>query len=133
MPSSQNAVTAVANPLAHALDQNEAIQESVAQSAEELCVVAAVLSREIPDEVKTGEVAQAIQRTEELENRMQASADDLARVNQSLKDEVSTRTELERQLAAAQAELGQAHRQAAAHAPGQRRQRATARFFPWFC
>ena len=101
MPSSQNAVTAVANPLARALDQNEAIQESVAQSAEELCVVAAVLSREIPDEVKTGEVAQAIQRTEELENRMQASADDLARVNQSLKDEVSTRTGLERQLAAA--------------------------------
>lgn len=120
MPSSQNAVTAVANPLARALDQNEAIQESVAQSAEELCVVAAVLSREIPDEVKTGEVAQAIQRTEELENRMQASADDLARVNQSLKDEVSTRTGLERQLAAAQAELGQAHSQAAAHGPAQR-------------
>ena len=120
MSSFQNAVTAAANPLARALDQNEAIQESVAQSAEELCVVAAVLSREIPDEAKTGEVAQAIQRTEELENRMQASADDLARVNQSLKDEVSTRTGLERQLAAAQAELGQAHSQAAVHGPAQR-------------
>ena len=120
MPSSQNAVIAVVNPLARALDQNEAIRESVAQSAEELCVVAAVLSREIPDELKTGEVVQAIQRTEELENRMQASADDLARVNQSLKDEVSTRTELERQLAAAQVELGQAHSQTA-HLPAQRR------------
>ena len=111
MPQSQKAVTDIANPLERALDQNEAIQESVGQSAAELCVVNAVLSRKVPDNVKTGEVAQAIQRTEELENRMQASADDLVKVNQALKEEICARTDLERQLAAAQAELHQAQAQ----------------------
>lgn len=111
MPQSHKDASIAANPLARALDQNEAIQESVGQSAAELCLVNAVLSREIPDALKTGEVAQAIERTEELESRVQASADDLALVNQALKDEISARAELERQLAAAQAELGQAQQQ----------------------
>lgn len=108
MPQFQQASTIISNPLEHALDQNEAIQESVEQSAAELCVVSAVLSRKIPDHVQTGEVAQAIQRTEELEDRIQTSADDLAKVNQALKSEISARADLERQLAAAQAELSRA-------------------------
>lgn len=124
MPQFQQTATVISlNPLEHALDQNEAIQESVEQSAAELCVVSAVLSREIPDEVKTSEVIQAIQRTEELEDRIQTSADDLAKVNQTLKDEISARANLERQLAAAQAELlrtqAQPQRQSAAHLPTQ--------------
>ena len=119
MLQSQKDASIGAIPLARALDQNQAIQESVEQSAAELCLVSAVLSREIPDAMKTGEVAQAIERTEELENRVQASADDLARVNQSLKAEISARGELERQLALAQAGLDQArqHSQLAAHSP----------------
>ena len=119
MLQSQKDASIGAIPLARALDQNQAIQESVEQSAAELCLVSAVLSREIPDAMKTGEVAQAIERTEELENRGQASADDLARVNQSLKAEISARGELERQLALAQAGLDQArqHSQLAAHSP----------------
>ena len=119
MLQSQKDASIGAIPLARALDQNQAIQESVEQSAAELCLVSAVLSREIPDAMKTGEVAQAIERTEELENRVQASADDLARVNQALKAEISARGELERQLALAQAGLDQArqHSQLAAHSP----------------
>jgi len=124
MPQFQQAATVIfPNPLEHALDQNEAIQESVEQSAAELCVVSAVLSREIPDDVKTGEVVQAIQRTEELEDRIQTLADDLAKVNQTLKSEISARANLERQLAAAQAELSrvraQPQSQSAAHLPAQ--------------
>jgi len=124
MPQFQQAATVIfPNSLEHALDQNEAIQESVEQSAAELCVVSAVLSREIPDDVKTGEVAQAIQRTEQLEDRIQTSADDLAKVNQALKSEISARANLERQLAAAQAELSRVQAppqsQSAAHLPAQ--------------
>ena len=113
MSPSHKAVTNNSNMLSHALDKNEAVQESVEQSAAELLVVNAVLSREIPDEVKTDEVTQALERTEELEGRMQASADELAEVNQTLKDEISTRTELESRLAAVQAQLHQAHAQSA--------------------
>lgn len=96
-----------ATTLEHALEQNEAIQESVGQSAAELCVVSAVLTQEIPAHLQTGEVAQAIERTEEIESRIQQSADELAQVNLALKEEVSLRANLERQLASAKAALNQ--------------------------
>lgn len=93
--------------LERALDQNESIQETVEQSAAELCVIHAVLQQEVPAHVKTGDVAQALQKTDELENRIQASAEKLEQVNQALKEEVKARAELERQLAVTQAELDQ--------------------------
>ncbi len=107
MPQAQKAFNSTA--LAHALDQNEAIQEAVGQSAAELCVVNAVLTQEVPEHLQTGEVAQAIERTEELENRIQQSADELAQVNLALKEEISLRADLERQLASAQAALDNTH------------------------
>ena len=93
--------------LERALDQNEAIQETVGQSAAELCVINAVLQQEVPDHVKTGDVAQALQKTDELEERIQASADNLEQVNHALKEEIQVRVELEQQLASAQAALEQ--------------------------
>jgi len=104
-------------PLEHALDQNEAIQDSVEQSAAELCVVTAVLVHEVPEHLKTGEVALAIQRTEELESRIQSSADDLAQVNLALKEEIDVRADLERQLASTQAELDQIQAQGSGFSP----------------
>ena len=93
--------------LEDALDQNEAIQAMVEQSAAELCVVNAVLHQEVPEHVKTGDVAQALQRTDELEERIHTSADNLEQVNHALKKEIHVRADLERELAAAQAELEQ--------------------------
>ena len=106
-------------PLEHALDHNEAIQESVEQSAAELCVVAAVLMHEVPEHLKTGEVARALQRTEELEIRIQASANELVKVNLALKEEIDARANLERQLASTQAELDQIQAQATRFSPAQ--------------
>ena len=102
--------TALLTPtsLERALDQNEAIQETVCQSAAELCVIHAVLQQEVPDHLKTGDVAQALQKTDELEERIQASADKLGQVNHALKEEIQVRAELEQQLASAQAALEQA-------------------------
>lgn len=93
--------------LEDALDQNEAIQATVEQSAAELSVVNAVLQQEVPEHVKTGDVAQALQRTDELEGRIQTSADNLEQVNHALKKEIQVRADLERELATAQAELEQ--------------------------
>jgi len=107
--------------LEHALDKNEAIQESVEQSAAELCVVTAVLAHEVPEHLKTGEVALAIQRTEELESRIQSSADDLAQVNLALKEEIDLRADLERQLASTQAELDQIQAQGSGFSPAKDR------------
>ena len=94
--------------LERALDNNVAIQDTVGQSAAELCLINTVLKQEVPGHVQTGEVAQALQKTDELESRIQASADDLAQVNEALKQEISARAELERQLASTQAALEQA-------------------------
>ena len=94
--------------LERVLDQNVAIQDTVGQSAGELCLINTVLKQEVPSHVQTGEVAQALQKTDELEGRIQASADDLAQVNAALKHEISTRAALERQLASTQSALEQA-------------------------
>ena len=93
--------------LERALDQNETIQDTVEQSAAELCLINTVLKQEVPDHVQIGEIALALQKTDELESRIQASADDLAQVNDVLKQEISARAELERQLVAARAALEQ--------------------------
>lgn len=111
--------TFTSTSLERALDQNEAIQDTVEQSAAELCVINAVLKQEVPDHVQTGEVAQALQKTDELESRIQTSADDLAQVNQALKQEISARAELERQLASTQAALDQVQTQSQGHSCGQ--------------
>lgn len=97
--------SASSSSLERALDQNVAIQETVGQSAAELCLINTVLKHEVPKHVQTGEVAQALQKTDELESRIQASADDLAQVNAALKQEINTRAALERQLASTQSAL----------------------------
>ena len=107
MPQKQPA-TAASTSLKLALKQNEAIQDTVEQSAVELLVINAVLKQEVPAHVQTGEVAQALQKTDELEGRIQTSADELTQVNEALKQEISERADLERQLAATQAELTRA-------------------------
>ena len=94
--------------LERVLDQNVAIQDTVGQSADELCLINTVLKQEVPRHVQNGVVAQALQKTDELESRIQASADDLAQVNAALKHEISTRAALERQLASTQSALEQA-------------------------
>ncbi|MFZ3139765.1 hypothetical protein [Polaromonas sp.] len=118
--------TALSTPtsLERALDQNEAIQETVEQSAAELCVINAVLKQEVPEHVKTGDVAEALQKTDEIESRIQNSAGNLEQVNQALKEEIKARADLERQLASTQAELEQVQNAAQNSAPaseGERR------------
>lgn len=103
-PSQSASITS----LERVLDQNVAIQDTVGQSAGELCLINTVLKQEVPGHVQNGVVAQALQKTDELESRIQASADDLAQVNEALKHEISTRAALERQLASTQSALEQA-------------------------
>ena len=92
-------------PLARALDQNEAVKETVAQSAAELVVINAVLKQEIPTHVQVGDVAQALQKTDELESKINDTAQDLAQVNEVLAQEIDERADLERELAQTKAAL----------------------------
>ena len=89
-------------------EKNEAVKESVEQSAQELVVINAVLKQEISDHVQTGELAQALERTDAIEERLHESADDLAQVNQALEQEIRERAELECELARTKAALKEA-------------------------
>ena len=94
--------------LERAREKNEAVKESVEQSAQELLVVNAVLKQEIPDHVQTGELAQALEKSDAIEERLQESADDLAEANLALEQEIGERVELERELATTKAALEEA-------------------------
>ncbi len=73
-----------AKPLVKALHQNGTVKETVKQSADELVVINAVLNHGIPDHAQTGDVAQALENTEIIEEKIQTSAQDLASVNKLL-------------------------------------------------
>ena len=92
-------------PLALALEQNENVLDTVEQSATELVVINAVLNKEIPDPVKIGDVAQALQKTDELETKITETAQELAQVNEMLEQEIDARADRERELAATKAAL----------------------------
>ena len=94
-----------ARPLVKALYQNDSVQETVKQSADELLVVNAVLKKGIPDNALTGDIAQALEKTEIIEEKIQTSAVELATVNKLLEHEIDERIALERELLATKAAL----------------------------
>lgn len=105
--------TVASTPLSRALDQNETVKDAVERSAAELLVINTVLKQEIPDHLQTGEVAQALQKTDALESRICDTAEDIAEVSQVLAQEIGERVDLERELAATKAALAQARHQLA--------------------
>ncbi|MDB5891483.1 MAG: hypothetical protein JWP47_2314 [Polaromonas sp.] len=78
---------------------NEAVKEKVEHSAAELVVINAVLKQEVPPEVQTGDVAQALEKTDLLEIKINEAAQELEEVNKVLAEEVEQRRSLERELA----------------------------------
>ena len=106
--SRQSAQPPAEGALQQALEQNVAATQTVQQSADELLVINAVLKQEIPDDVQTGELAQALHKTDALEVKIHDTAQDLAQVNDALTQEIAEREALEQELAATQAALAKA-------------------------
>jgi hypothetical protein len=94
-----------AKPLVKARHQNGTVKETVKQSADELLVINTVLKQGIPDHAQTGDVAQALENTEVIEEKIQTSAQDLASVNKLLEHEIDERIDLERELLATKTAL----------------------------
>ena len=84
--------------LAKALEQNDAVEESIKQSADELMLVNAVLKTEVPVHAHSADVAVALEKVDSINEVMIESAQDLAAVNQLLEAEIDERIELERKL-----------------------------------
>ena len=96
---------AAATPLERALDQNATAKDTVELSSAELAVINTVLKHELPNDVVKGVVAQALEKTDELEVKIQETAQELAEVNQLLAQEIDARTDLEGEVATIKAEL----------------------------
>ena len=96
------------HPLAKALEQNDAVEDSVKQSADELMLVNAVLKSEVPSRPHSPDVAVALKKVDEIKDVIQESAQDLAVVNQLLENEIDERIELERKLLVTKAALEKA-------------------------
>ena len=91
--------------LSDALAQSSEVKEKIEGVGDELLIVNTVLKQEIPSTLQTGDVAQALEKHEELEGIVQECVDDLVEVNEALEEEVARRENLERELARSQAEL----------------------------
>ena len=105
MTKKKSDTSKAARPLVKALQQNDSVKEIVKESGDELLVVNAVLKKGIPPHAVTGDLAQALEITEIIEDKIQTSAEDLATVNKLLEHEIDERIALERELLATKAAL----------------------------
>jgi hypothetical protein len=75
------------------LQKSEQVAADVQRASDNLAVVNTVLEQELPQEVQVGEVAQAIEHTSQLEQKLAKSAEKLAEVNAALSEEIEKRIE----------------------------------------
>lgn len=104
LPSQTNA----SKPIEDALAQTQKTQDKLTSGVHELAVTNAVLDQEIPEEIRSGDVALAIEKNQALEVRVQECVDDLGDVSQALTDEVARRKAAEDKLAKTKAALAAA-------------------------
>ncbi|QOF81650.1 hypothetical protein [Variovorax sp. 38R] len=76
------------------LKKSEQVAAEVQRASDNLAVVSTVLEQELPDEVQVGEVAQAIEHTSQLEEKLAQSAEKLAEVNAALSKEIEKHLEV---------------------------------------
>ncbi|SFP33758.1 hypothetical protein [Variovorax sp. 770b2] len=76
------------------LQKSEEVAADVQRASDNLAVVSTVLEQELPDEIQVGEVAQAIEHTSQLEEKLAKSAEKLAEVNAALSEEIEKRIEV---------------------------------------
>jgi len=90
--------------LEQTLEKTEAVAADVQRASDNLAVVNTVLEQELPQEIQVGEVAQAIEHTSQLEEKLAKSAETLAEVNAALSEEIEKRQEITAQRDESQAE-----------------------------
>lgn len=74
-------------PLDDALDKNKAAQQSVQEAAEDLAVVHTVLDTEMPPPGRSDQLDQAVAQTEQLQKKLDETAEVLREVNQALESQ----------------------------------------------
>lgn len=94
MAGQHEPITRDATPLDQTLEQTKAVAAEVQRAADNLSVVSTVLEQELPDDIQTGEVAQAIAQTGQIEKKLARSAEKLDEANEALGKEMDIRIEM---------------------------------------
>lgn len=81
------------------------VEAEVLRASDHAAVIGTVLAQELPDEVQVGDVAQVIEQTEELEQKLAESAATLAEVSAELGREVKKRRKVTAELTKSQARV----------------------------
>ena len=85
--------------------KTEAVKKDIARASDHAAVIGTVLAQELPEAVQVGEVAQAIEQTEELEQKLAESAATLADVSAELGREIKKRRQVSKKLSKTQARV----------------------------
>ena len=98
--------TPKAAALPEVLQKTQEAKEQLESDARDLFVVNEVLKQEIPEPVKaTSDVAAALERSESIQNNLDAVAENLDDVNKALAEEVARRKIAEKKLTETKADL----------------------------
>ena len=77
--------------LESAIDKAKEVAAEIQQAADNLAVANTVLQDQIPDEVQVGEVAQALDQSDQVEKTITKSAETLDQVNSELEKAAGSR------------------------------------------
>ncbi len=87
------------------LQKTQAVTSDLQTASDHALVIGTVLAQELPPHVQVGEVAQAIEQTEELKEKLAESAETLTEVSAELEQEIAKRQEVAKQLQASRAKV----------------------------
>jgi chromosome segregation ATPase len=112
--TSNSLSTANAPTLPEVLQKTQAAKHQLEANSRDLFVVNEVLKHEIPDPIKaTGEVANALERSESIQSDLETVAENLDDANKALAEEVARRKTAEKKLTETKADLAEAKAQLA--------------------
>ena len=87
------------------LEKTQAVTADLQSASDHALVIGTVLAQELPAREQVGEVAQAIEQTDELKSTLAESAETLNEVSAELEQEIAKRREVAKHLAAARAKV----------------------------
>lgn len=93
------------NSLVKPLQKTEAVAADLKHASDHAMVIGTVLSQELPAQVQVGEVAQAIDQTGELKEKLAQSAETLTEVSAELVEEIVKRRKVSKQLETSRAKV----------------------------
>lgn len=87
------------------LQKTQAVTSDLHNATDHALVISSVLAQELPAHVQVGEVAQALEQTEELKDKLAESAETLTEVSAELEQEIAKRRQVAKQLEASRAQV----------------------------